>query len=55
MWENGLLRNLKLISKFMMSQTGKQTMTTNTLPEISKCKCNHKMKLGQLIYDKCGM
>ena len=34
--ENGLLRKLRLISKFMMSQTGQQRITMNKLPNISR-------------------
>ena len=36
----------------MTSQAGAQTITINILPDISKCKSNQRMKLGQLIeYD----
>ena len=38
MWENGFIRKLRLISKFMKSQTGTQTITVNILPDISSCK-----------------
>ena len=33
----------------MASQTGKQVITINTLPDISKSKGNQTMKLGRLI------
>ena len=33
----------------MTSQTGKQTITIQILPNISKSKSNQRMKLGQLI------
>ena len=55
-----------LISKFMTSQTGKQTIATHMLPNISRSKGNRTRKFGQLIeykmrnvfleksYTKCG-
>ena len=46
---NGLLRKNSLISKFMMSQPGRQTIAIQILPNISKCKSNQTMKFGQLI------
>ena len=49
MYENGLIRNLREISKFMTSKTGKQTITINILPDISKSKGNQTMKSFQLI------
>ena len=48
-WENGLIRNLRLISEFMISQPGRQIITIHTLPNISKSKDNQTMKFGQLI------
>ena len=57
----GLIRKLRLISKFMISHTGQQIMCN-----ISKSKGNQTMKLGRLIehnmrnifleksYHKCG-
>ena len=33
----------------MMSQTGKQTIEINILPNISRSKDNQAMKFGQLI------
>ena len=33
----------------MMSQTGKQTIRTHILPNISRSKGNQTMKFGQLI------
>ena len=64
--KNGLIRKIRLISKFMTSQPGKQTIAIYTLPNISRSKRNQTMKLGQLIeynmsniflktsYTKCG-
>ena len=66
MQKNGLIRKIRLISKFKMSQTGKQTIAMHILPDISRCKGNQTMKFGQLIeynmrnifleksYTKCG-
>ena len=66
MYKNGLIRKVKLISKFMTSQPGKQTIVIHTLPNISRIKVNQTMKFGQLIeydirntfleksYAKCG-
>ena len=34
--ENDLIKMLRKISKFMMSQTTTQTITINVLPDISK-------------------
>ena len=45
--ENGLIRNVKLISKFMTSQPWKQTIAIRTLPNISRIKDNQTMKFGQ--------
>ena len=44
MEKNGLIRKIRLISKFMTSQPGK-----SILPNIAKRKGNHTMKCGQLI------
>ena len=52
--KNGLIRQIRLISKFMTSQPGKQTIAIDMLPNISRSKGNQSMKLGQLIkYNKC--
>ena len=32
MWKNGLIRNIRLISKFMKSQPGSQTIAIHILP-----------------------
>ena len=51
--KNGLIRKIRLISKFMMSQPGKQTITIHTLPNISQSKGIKTMKFGQSIkYNK---
>ena len=42
-------KKVRLVSKFMMSQPGKHTITIHILPNISKSKGNWTMKFGQLI------
>ena len=66
MQKNGLIRKINIISKFITSQPGKQTIAIHSLPNISRIKGNQKMKFGQLIeydrrnnfleksYSKCG-
>ena len=49
MQENGLLRKLRLISKFITSQTGLQTITIQILPDISIDIRNQKIKFSQPI------
>ena len=49
MYKNGLIRKIRLISKFMKSQFGKQTVAIHILPNISKSKQNQTIKFGQLI------
>ena len=49
MQENGLIRKLSLISKFMTSQTGQHIITIHILPNISRSKDNQPIKFGQLI------
>ena len=44
----GLIRKLRLILKFMTSQTGKQTITIHILPNISRSKSNQVMKIGPI-------
>ena len=46
---NGLIRKIKLISKFTTSQPGKQTIAIHILPNISRSKGNQAMKFGQSI------
>ena len=47
--KNGLIRVIRLTSKFIMSQPGLQTIAIHILPNISRSKDNKTMKLGQLI------
>ena len=47
--KNGLIRKIRLSSKFMMSQPGQQTIAIHILPNISRSKGNQTMKPGQLI------
>ena len=66
MYENGLIRKISLISKFMTLQLGKQTISIHILLNNSRSKGNQKMKFSQLIeynmrniflensYTKCG-
>ena len=66
MYQNDLIKKIRLISNFMTSQLGEQTIVIHILPNISRSKGNQKMKLGQLIecnirniflvksYTKCG-
>ena len=66
MWKNDLIRKIRLISKFMTSQPGKQAIAIHILPNISRSKGSQTMKFAQLIeyylrniflekpYTKCG-
>ena len=66
MRKNDLIRKIRLISKFMMSRPGEQTIAIHILTNISRNKGNHAMKFGPLIehsmrnifleksYTKCG-
>ena len=66
MRKNGLIRQVRLISKFMTLQPWKQTITIHVFPNISRSKDNQTIKFGQLIecnmrnifleksYTKCG-
>ena len=69
MYKNGhveLIRKIRLISKFLTFQHGKQTTAIHILPNISRSKNSQTMKLGQFIeynrrkivfeksYTKCG-
>ena len=47
--QNSLIRKIMLISKFVTSQTGKQTIAIHILSNISRSKSNQTMKFGQLI------
>ena len=66
MSKNGLIRKTRLISKFMTSQPGQQTIAIHILPNISGSKGNQATKFSQSIqhnmrnifleksYTKCG-
>ena len=47
--ENNLIKKIKVISKCMTSQPGKQNTAIHILPNISTSKDNQTMKFGQLI------
>ena len=47
--KNGLIRNIRLVSKSMTSKLGSQTITIHILRNISRIKGNQTMKFGQLI------
>ena len=49
MQKNGLIRKIRLISNFMASQPGKESIAVHILPNISRSKENQPMKFGQLI------
>ena len=49
MLKKGLIRKLRLISKFRASQTGKKIVTIHILPNISRGKGNQTMIFGHLI------
>ena len=49
MYKYGLIRKIRLISNFMASQPGLQTIAMHILPNISRSKSNQTMKFGQLI------
>ena len=48
MYENGLIRKLRLFSYFVTSSTGKKSIIINLLPNISRSKGNETTKFGQL-------
>ena len=51
--KNGLIRKIRLTSKFMASQPGLKTIAIHILQNISKSKGKQTLKLGQLIkYNK---
>ena len=49
MQQNGLIIKIILISNFMTSQPGYQTIVIHTFPNISRSKDNQTMKFSQLI------
>ena len=46
MCKNNLIRQIRLISKFMTSKIGKQKIAIYILPNISKSKGNLTIKFG---------
>ena len=44
-----MIRKIRLISKFIVSQSGKQTIAINIVPNISRSKGNQTMKFSHLI------
>ena len=48
MWKNDLIRKVRLISKLITSQHGKQSIIIHILLNISGIKDNQTMKLGKL-------
>ena len=49
MQKNGLTRKIRLVSKFLTPQLGRQTTAIHILPNISRSKGNPTMKFGRLI------
>ena len=48
LYENGLIRKPRLVSKFLTSQVGQQITTIRILPNISRSKNNQAIKFGLL-------
>ena len=48
MQKNDLIRKIRLISKFLKSEPGKQTIVIHILSNISKSKSNQVLKIDQL-------
>ena len=48
MYKNGLIRKITLISKFMTTPPGKETIAEHILPNISRSEDNQTMKFSQL-------
>ena len=53
-WLFGVSKNVRLISKCMMSQPGKRTNAIHILPNMFRSKGNQTMKVGQLIENDTG-
>ena len=49
MCKNSLIGKIRLISNFVTSLPGKQTIALHTLSNIPRSKCSQAMKLGQVI------
>ena len=52
MQENGLKKKLRLISKFLTTQTEQHIIAIEMFSITSRSKGNQAMKFGQLIKDK---
>ena len=48
-YKNGLIRKLRLISKFMTSQPGKQTIAIHVLHNISRSRDYQRVKFGHFV------
>ena len=48
MYKNDLIRKIRLISKFMTSKPGKQTIAIQILPNISRGKNNQTIRFGEI-------
>ena len=46
--KNSLIRKIRIISKFMTSQSGKQTIAIHILPNVTRSKGNQEMKFHRL-------
>ena len=44
--KNGLIRKLRLVSKFMKSQNGQKIITIHIFPNISRITGNQTMKIA---------
>ena len=53
MYQNGITKKIRLISNFMTSQPGQQTIVMHILPNIARSKGNQTMKFSQLT--ECNM
>ena len=49
MYEKHLIRKIRLTSKLITSQPGKETLVIHILPNVSRSKDNQTMKFGRLI------
>ena len=52
MQKNDLFQEMRLISNFMTSQPGKQTIAIHIMPNISRGKGNQTMKFGKIFFWK---
>ena len=52
-YQNDLIKKIRLISNFMTLQPGQQTIVIHILPNISTSKDNQAIKFGLLI--ECNM